>query len=670
MTTLASSGAWTDLHRDLARLRDHLRRSSFAQALTEAEVLLVHSPGQRELMLIVAEAQRGLQRLPDALATLEMLARQQPEFSRLHEERGLCLAVLKDASGAIRSLGRAVSLNPALLLSWEVLEGLHRIRGEPELASRAAAQSAILRALPPELVAATSLVFDGELGLAEEVAQRFVRHRGGHPEALRLLARVATAREAFDEAERLQARALELAPGHQGLRYDYAYLLFTRGKLVLAREEVDRLLEAAPGNPDYRALAASIAVGLGDHGTAIGIYRALLAERPASAELHLWLGHALRTVGRREEAIGSYHAAVAARPGFGDAYWSLANLKVYRFTDAELAAMRAAEAAADETPSNRRDLCFALGKGLEDAGRFEEAWRYYLRGNAGQRAQNEYRVEAAEAYAERQIEVCTPAFFAGRAGWGDPSDEPIFIVGLPRSGSTLIEQILASHSRVEGTQELPYIEAIASGMQMATKGGAAVGYPAALGELTAEAALRLGARYLAHAGAHRTGGPRFIDKMPNNFEHIGLIQVILPNARIIDVRREPMACCVSNLKQLFAQGQDFTYGVEDIARYYRSYLKLMAHWDEALPGRVLHVQYEEVIDDLEGAVRRILDYCGLAFEAVCLDFHATQRSIRTPSSEQVRQPIFRDGLDQWKAFEPWLGELRAALGDAVEGGEG
>ncbi len=411
--------------------------------------------------------------------------------------------------------------------------------------------------------------------------------------------------------------------------------------------------------------AATAAVGLGDNLRAITIYRGMLADAPGSADVRLWLAHALKTVGETDEAIASYRAAAAARPDFGDAYWSLANLKRYSFSDAELTEMRAREAAATTALVDRQHLCFALGKALEDRGQTAESWTYYERGNALKRADSRYRPEIIETNTRQQIEVCTAGFFATRAGWGDPRPDPIFILGLPRSGSTLLEQILASHSQVEGTQELADVQRIVLELQGPNSDLDNPRYPGALADLTESDARALGERYLADTRVYRGERPFFIDKMPNNFRHIGLIHLMLPNARIIDARREPMACCFSNLKQLFAQGQEFTYSVEDIARYYRTYLELMRHWDEVLPGRVLRVQHEDVVDDLEVSVRRLLAHCDLPFEASCIDFHKTKRSVRTPSSEQVRQPIFRDSLDQWRQFAPWLGPLKAALGDAL-----
>jgi tetratricopeptide (TPR) repeat protein len=538
--------------------------------------------------------------------------------------------------------------------------------GDAANAATAAAHVATLAGLPGEVVACTALFADGDLLPAENRIRAFLLRHGDHPEAMRLLARIGMARGVLDDAELLLSAALDLAPDHHAARLDYARCLIDRHRHAAAREQLERLLALDPANLDYRALAAAAAVGLGRHDEAIGIYESMLSQAPEAPDIRLWLGHALKTVGRTAEAVTAYRAAASLRADFGDAWWSLANLKTYRFADEEIARMRAAEAGERVHADDRAHLCFALGKAFEDRGEIEDSWSFYARGNALKRAESRYRADILETNTRLQKAVCTPAFFERRAGWGDPRPDPIFIVGLPRSGSTLIEQILASHSQVEGTQELSDVQAIVLEMQGREPDLDHPRYPGVLTGLTARDAAGLGARYLADTAVHRAGRAFFIDKMPNNFRHVGLIHLMLPRATVIDARREPMSCCFSILKQLFAQGQEFAYSVEDVARYYRTYLDLMAHWDEALPGKVLRVNHEDVVEDLEGQVRRILAHCRLPFEAACVEFHRTRRSVRTPSSEQVRQPIFRDGLDAWRPYERWLGPLREALGDALE----
>jgi len=469
----------------------------------------------------------------------------------------------------------------------------------------------------------------------------------------------------FDDAQLLLEAVLELAPDYRAARFDYAQVLNERHLYQPAQEQAEKLLAADRSGRNYRQLLALTCVGLGQYQRAIELYRELLIGAAQPAELHLSIGHALKTLGQREAAIAEYRAAARARAGFGDAYWSLANLKTYRFEDAELAQMRTAEAAAATSEVDRYHLCFALGKALEDRKQYQESFEYYARGNALKRSESRYRPELVELNTRLQIEVCTRDLFARNRDGVTGAVDPIFIIGLPRSGSTLIEQILASHSAVEGTHELAEIPRIVADLQGRDWDPQSPRYPAVLATMRPEEFRRLGEKYLSDTRAYRTGKPHFIDKMPNNFRHVGLIHLMLPNAKIIDARREPMACCFGNFKQLFAKGQEFAYSVEDIARYYRTYLELMRHWDAVLPGRVLRVQHEDLLDDLEGTVRRLLEYCGLEFEATCVEFHKTERSVRTASSEQVRQPLYREGLDQWRRYEPWLGALHSALGNAL-----
>jgi tetratricopeptide (TPR) repeat protein len=650
---------------DVRRLREMQRAGRHAEALAGAQALLAAYAGNRDLLLTAAISQRHLGRIGDALATLERLEQIRPRFSRLHQERGLCHVARKDAAAAIDALLLSVNINPALPQSWSMLEGLYKLTGDAANAATAAAHVATLKNLPPDVVTATSLYADGDLAPAEALIRAFLLRHGDHPEAMRILAKIGIARDVLDDAELLLGGVLTLAPNHRAARYDYADVLVKRHKYRQARLELDKLLALDPRSPDYRALAATAAVGLGDHAAAIKIYEGLIADYGNAADVHLWHAHALKTVGRVPEAIDAYRAAAALRPDFGDAYWSLANLKTYRFSDAEIARMRTEEASPAIDPVDRYHLCFALGKALEDRGEIDASWEYYERGNALKRAESRYSSEPIETNTAGQIETCTADFFHARAGWGARDADPIFILGLPRSGSTLLEQILASHSRVEGTQELADIARIVLELQGRDHNPSAPRYPGVLAQMPAEDLRRLGEKYLADTRIHRTGRPVFIDKMPNNFRHIGLIHLMLPNAKIIDARREPMSCCFSNLKQLFANGQEFTYSIDDIARYYRIYLDLMNHWDRVLPGRILRVHHEDVVDDLEGSVRRLLGHCGLDFEPACVDFHKTARAVRTPSSEQVRQPIFRDGLDQWTRYEAHLAPLKAALGDAV-----
>ncbi len=664
MDSTAANATPSPVELEVRRIQALLKSRQYAESLQAAEALAVAVPENRDVLYAIAVNQRFLNDIPGALATLERLQRHHPRFSRLYQARGHCYVALRDGPQAIDAFLRGVNINPALPSSWSMLEGLYRMTGQTENAGMAAAHVATLKRLPPEIVEATSLFSDGELLPAENIVRAYLLKHGNHIEAMRLLARIGIERDVLDDAEILLEAVLAIEPDYTIARFEYAGVLLERHKFLRTREELEKLLKLEPGNRQYRTLYATAVVGLGEHERAVELYRELLIDAPQAADVHLSVAHSLKTLGRRQESIDAYHAAAAARPQYGDAYWSLANLKTYRFTDEEIARMRAEEPAQSTPLVDRYQMCFALGKALEDRGQYEESFRYYEQGNALKRTESRYRPEVIETNTRKQIEVCTREFFASREGAGARSTDPIFIVGLPRAGSTLLEQILASHSRVEGTQELADIQRIVLDLQGRVPDLANPRYPGVLADLTPEDFLRLGEKYLSDTRIYRTDKAYFIDKMPNNFRHIGLIHLMLPNARIIDARREPMACCFSNLKQLFASGQEFTYSIEDIARYYRTYLDLMRHWDEVLPGRILRVEHEDVVDDLEGNVRRILDFCGLEFEPACVEFHKTERSIRTASSEQVRQPIFREGLDQWRNYKPWLGTLMDALGDA------
>jgi tetratricopeptide (TPR) repeat protein len=655
---------------EVQRIRGLVRQQRFAEALSAAAALRVRYPENRDVLYLLALAQRQARQHAAALDTLADMERYHPGASRLYEERGHCYVALKDAPRAIEAYQRAVQINPALPPAWNMLEGLYRMAGDEAQRQIAAAHVSKLKSLPPEVITATGMFFEGELAASEKLIRAFLQRHGDHVEAMRLLARIGVKRDILDDAEVLLAAALRMAPDYVELRRDYACVLLDRHKEAEAIVELDKLLALDPRNIDYRTLRATASVGLGDHEGGIRGFTDVLADsNPGSrlaADLHLSIAHAHKTLGRRPEAIDAYRQAIKIRPNFGDAYWSLANLKTYTFPDDEIARLEQAEADPATATIDRYHLCFALGKAYEDKQQYEVSYRFYERGNALKRAESRYRAELLEQNTALQKRICTREFFQQRAGYGAASSDPIFILGMPRAGSTLLEQILASHSQVEGTQELSNVPRAVLDLQGYNPDLNNPRYPACLATMSADDYRTLGEKYLADTQIYRSGKPHFIDKMPNNFRHIGYIHLILPNAKIIDARREPMACCFGNLKQLFARGQEFVYSIEDIARYYRTYLELMEHWDEVLPGRILRVHHEDVVEDLEGSVRRMLDYCELAFEPACLEFHRTERSIRTASSEQVRRPIFRDGLDQWRHYEPWLGPLREALGDALE----
>jgi tetratricopeptide (TPR) repeat protein len=653
---------------EIRRIRELLERSRFAEAVAALQIVIPLAPDDRDLLYMSAIALRYLNRIPEALGVLQRLESSHPGYPRLYQERGHCYVAAGAVGQAVEAYKRAVKMSPSLVGSWSALQSLYRSTGQLAAAEQASIELSVLAKLPPEVLTAYAMYADDELSQAEQLLRQYLLKHGPHVEAMRLLAQIAVRMDAPEDAEKLLQQAIGMAPDNDAARYDYAAVLLKRHKHSEARDQLLTLLETGPSNPAYRGLLATVYAGFGNYQKALPLYLELLRENPTDPELRLSVAHALKTVGRTQEAVESYRGAALARPRFGEAYWSLANLKTYRFSDAEIALMRADEASSNVKLEDRYHLCFALGKALEDGGNYAESFAYYERGNALKKHEIAYRPEPLERSSELIKSLCTQEFFAARQSMvtsatvpGSPYGNPIFIVGLPRSGSTLLEQILASHSQVEGTMELADIPRLVQDLQGPPGPDARSRYPAILASLQPDDFRRLGEEYLTVTRMYRAGKPFFVDKMPNNFRHIGLIHLMLPNARFIDARREPLSCCFSNFKQLFAAGQHFTYSFDDITRYYRMYEGLMAHWDHALPGKILRVQHENVVEDLETHVRRILDFCQLDFEPACLDFHKTRRDIHSASSEQVRQPINREGLDQWRHFEPWLGPLKAAL---------
>jgi tetratricopeptide (TPR) repeat protein len=637
--------------------------------MSSSAELLSQFPHNRGELYLQAMNLRLLNYFDEALGVLERLQQLHPRYSRLYEERGHCYAALSNAPQAIDAFWQAVNINAALPASWQMLHTLYLGMGDEENAARIADRLAALGNLPPEIIEAGSLFADGELVHAERVLRIYLTQHGEHIEAMRLLGRICTARGLRDDAELLLEAVVQRAPGYRAARADYARALLDQHKYVRSRQEIQQLLEFDPGNRAYLRQYGEACIRLGDYEPGISLYRRLLGDAQPereSAELHLWIAFSLRAKGHPTEAIQSYRAAVAALPDSGEAWWGLANLKTYRFVEDEIARMRTVEAAPATSLVDRYHLCFALGKALEDQGRYEESWAFYERGNALKHAEVRYLPGPAEAHVRLSKQVCIREFFETRRGWGVADADPIFILGLTRSGSTLIEQILASHSQVEGTQELADIQRIVMALRGRDADLKNPRYPGVLAELGPQDFRKFGERFMADTRIYRqTQRPFFIDKLPDNFRDIGLIHLMLPNAKIIDARREPMACCFGNLKQLFSGGQEFSYSIGDIAHYYRNYLEFMRHWNEALPGRILTVQHEDMVENLEGNVRRILDFCGLRFERACLEFHKTPRNVRTASSEQVRQPISRESIDRWRNYEPWLGPLKDGLGDAL-----
>ena len=644
----------------LASAQKALQAGDFAGGLTLVEPLIEGEEGDEQALYIAAVAARYLKRFSDAEDYQNRLRAISPEYGRAWQEAGHLAVARNRPEAAIAAYARAVRFNPALDASWRELARLQAAAGRDAEARAASLQQQRIAALPRELLAVTNHLHEGRLLRAEEICRHYLRMHPRDTEGMRLLAQIGIRQGIFDDAEFLLESAVTFAPDDIQLRLDYIDALHRRQKFERSREEAEALHARDPDNPVFQSHLAIESMQTGDYDRAFELFDQVLEKLPHDPATLTSRGHALKTMGKQPEAVESYRAAFAAKPDQGDAYYALANLKTYSFTEAEMAAMREQAARPDLAFMDRVHIAFALGKAYEDRGEYAESFAHYREGNDLKRTQTRYSADAMSAELARQREVCTADLFARHEGDGHPAPDPIFILGLPRAGSTLLEQILASHSQVDGTLELPNILALAHRLR-GRKAGASR-YPDILGDLSGEQLADFGRQFIEDTRIHRQGAPFFIDKMPNNFRHIGLIHLILPNATIIDARRDPMDCCFSGFKQLFAEGQEFTYGLEQIGRYYADYVDLMEHWDEVLPGRVLRVRHEDVLDDLEGQTRRMLDHIGLPFEEQCLAFHETRRAVRTASSEQVRQPITRAGQGAWKPYEAWLDPLKAALG--------
>jgi tetratricopeptide (TPR) repeat protein len=510
---------------------------------------------------------------------------------------------------------------------------------------------------PQRLVDAALALHDNRLAEAEPLLKAHLKADPFDVQAIRMLAELAGRIGRYRDAENLLRRAVELSPGFTAARANLAIVLYRQNRAPEAIAELDLVMEEDPDNPGHANLKAAALGRIGGFDEAIELYEAVLKEKPRQPKVWMSYGHVLKTVGRQADGVAAYRRAIELMPELGEAWWSLANLKTVRFDDADIAAMQVALARGDISDEDRFHLDFALGKAFEDRKQAADAFNHYAAGNALRRTGIVYDADETAAFIDRSIALFTPAFFAERAGIGSDALDPVFILGMPRAGSTLVEQILSSHSLVEGTSELPDIPIFARRWP---------DYPEHLAELAPDTLRALGEEYLERTRIQRrTDRPLFIDKLPNNWAHVPFIHLILPNAKIIDARRHPLGCGFSNFKQHFARGQAFSYDLSDMGRYYRDYVRLMAHVDAVLPGRVHRVFYENMVGDTEAEVRALLSACGLGFESGCLEFHKTDRAVRTASSEQVRQPIFREGTEAWQPFDEALGPLKTALGDVL-----
>ena len=617
------------------------------------------APGDSRFVLMYGVALRRNGQHKAAEPLLRQILVEAESLVLAHHELGLALKGQGRLSEAIMSLETAVRLQPSLKTAWRDLYELRASQGDDVAAADAYRRSlGSQQGLDPLLTKVLDLMQAGRLGAAEGICREYLKRRPHDVDAIRLLAEIGITLGMLDEAIVLLERCLALAPNFTIAQANYATALARRQRFDEALDRTGRLQIEQPDNLSHKVQHASILAMAGRFEQAHEKFEEVLTFIPDNARILTSYGHSLRYGGRGEDAAAAYQRAIAAEPAAGEAYWSLANLKTFKFADAQLDGMRQRYAAMEKLSADRYHLAFALGKALEDKGDFAESFAAYADGNTIKNTFSSYTTERTSGEVDSMIEHCADGFLEPG---GHTSNEPIFILGLPRAGSTLLEQILASHSAVEATAELPLISQIAGELGGGRRRSEQNLYPQCLTSMSQDQRESLGQRYLDGASTYRTDKPFFIDKMPNNWVHIGLIKTILPNATIIDARRHPMAACFANFKQLFARGQEFTYGLEEIGHYYADYMRLMDHWHSVFPHGLMTVQYETVVEDLETQVRVLLDHCNLPFEEQCLRYYEKDRAVRTASSEQVRQPIYRDALSVWQRYEAHLDPLKAVL---------
>ena len=635
---------------ELRRIRGLIGRRRFAAALASARTLAREHPGDREALYLLAMAERSLGRVPAALELLDRLETLHPAFGRLFEERGHCCRALGEEVAAVRAYQRAVALDPMLPGSWRELAAWHAARGETGEAPVAAGHVGEIERMPSALRQASSLLAEGRVHAATLQIQRFMRANRQNPEALVLLARVRMALSGFEDAERLLQRSLRVAPGNARARHEYVRLLSRRRRQVEANSHARALLTLEPANRAYRALYADTCAAVGNPLKALRIYSELQSEGPECPELHLSMGRALQAARRGAEAINAYRAAALMRPGFGAAYWRLSQLKGYRFSREEITRMWTQEAAPQVGQTDRMHLCFALGTALAQRGEYELAFGYYARGNRLNGSECSYDPAAYERAVLRLRAVATPGFFSAAPPIDRRRPQPIFIVGLPCCGAGVLARALTAHSQVARPVGPSGLIRLVQWLNERARTGIHSRYPAALGELSGAEYQRFGQQYLARAAARCAAAAYFIDRSADNYHHIGLIRMMLPQARIIDLRRHPLHCGLAQFRRLFITGRTFTHSLEHIGRRYRAYAALMHHWDEVLPGWILHVRLEDLLGEPAATMRRIQEFIRLPPEAHC------SRRLGPYDAEATR-----DG----ERFTPWLGELETALGDCL-----
>ncbi|MBI80886.1 MAG: hypothetical protein CMD85_02575 [Gammaproteobacteria bacterium] len=652
----------TTLTVELSEATDAVKDGSFEHALNLLKVILKDHPDHIDSLYLAAVSSRYLRQFEDSKKYLEDLLSIAPDMGRAYQELGHLNRDLGDEEQAVVHYRQACELNPALMAGWKFLYQYFVKNNNKPAADHALEQVTKLQSLPGVLLYIDQILNEGRLGMAEAKCRAFLKENPTHTYAMSLLAEIANRMGYFDDAEFLLEKAVEFRPEDGDLRMKYASILRKKQKFAKTMEQVNILCDKYPENLNYQAQKASEIMQNGDHEEAISLLEDILRKNPFNFSTLTSKGHAEKTLGKTDQAIKSYQSAYQIKPDHGEAFFSLANLKTYSFTDNELDNMREQVGRVDLSLRDKAYFHFALAQGCEVNGEYDEAFFHLERGNKIKNDQSLYSIERMDKELQAQIDVCDETFFGDLGSGGHDTKDPIFILGLPRAGSTLVEQILASHSMIDGTLELPNILSIAQSLRGEDIYGKLGNYPKSMNSLTLEQRETMGKGFIEDTKMHRRDAPMFTDKMPNNFRHIGLIHLIMPNAKIIDARRYPLDCCFSMFKQLFAQGQEFSYGLAEAGSYYKSYVNLMNHWDKVLPNKILRVNNEDIIEDLEGQVKRILEFLELPYEEECISFYETDRSVRTASSEQVRRPINKEGMGRWKPYSKHLKPLLNNLG--------
>jgi len=648
---------------DLSDATQAVKENRFQDAINLLKIILKDNPENIDCLYLAAVSSRYLKHFEDSKKYIESLLLNAPDMGRAYQELGHLSRDMGNEEKAIRHYRQACEHNPALIASWNSLYQYFLKDQNQAAADHALKQLDTLKSLPGSLLYIHQVLNEGRLGLAERKCRAFLKENPTNTYAMSLLSDIANRLGYFDDAEFLLEKAVEFKPSDGELRLKYASILRKKQKFSKTMEQVNILCDQYPDNQLYQAYKASEIMQNGGHDEAITILDDILKKNPYNFSSLTSKGHAEKTLGKTDQAIESYRSAYKIRQDHGEAFFSLANLKTYSFSKDEIHNMRYQVERLDLSLKDKAYFHFALAQGCESNGDYEEAFYHLEKGNKIKNDQSLYSIERMDKELQSQIDVCNEKFFRDLGPGGYDTKDPIFILGLPRSGSTLVEQILASHSKIDGTLELPNILSMAQSLRGDDIYGKEGNYPKSMESLTIKQREDFGKSFIEDTRMHRKDAPMFTDKMPNNFRHIGLIHLIMPNAKIIDARRYPLDCCFSMFKQLFAQGQEFTYGLKEAGSYYSSYVKLMHHWEKVLPGKILRVNNEDVISDLDGQVKRILEFLDLPFEEECISFYETNRSVRTASSEQVRKPINKDGMGRWKPYAKYLKPLLNVLDD-------